>query len=890
MKNAARIVLFVVCILWLVIARSVPAHAEVISIGILPVQDESDTQVPPELLVKIGQLFKQNLTRASADILVRQISGLVEPSADIAQLAALGRQQGVRYVVRSGLLGLYSDKAGRELHCDVGLYAELIATADGTITGLRANGAGSEDDPARDDIRRWEAYDFAGSGFAQTALGQALGSAVDQLAQQVRQTVAAAGQAAPESGVAESHGQPPDSEEVTQEYETDQELQQLIAQADSLVAGGAASGADISALQQLLEALRTALDSKVSLLTEGRDTSAADQEIARLKNELQNAMAGSTQEAIAAPPGGESSPPGGELQAGIATINTLLSEALNSLLKIQEIRTALQSFSQDQAAAVPDAGGEYVPQEEPTSEVSGVVFDESGNPVEGATVTDPQSGASATTDSSGSYLIPHIPSRRFATMKVFKAGRQLSSGMLQLQPGRPAFADWRIGTGGTAMQAAGIRILPATLIVSARTGAQAARAGTIKGVVRDAQGRPVSRALVLVRGVGVTRTDSLGRYAFVNVPSGEYQLMIRKGGATVQTERVRVAARKVVESKTLYAGRTTTAPASGRLSGLAIGSGAALAGTVRSTSRQPLAGAKVTAVSAGGAMSVYTDGTGSYLFKGVKQGNYRLLANKAGFREAAWSVPVRGASREVHDFMLEKSSAEIQKVLSVRPLTTPGGARSSGAATRERPPLGAKGHLVGAVRDRASGKPIDSVAIRVFGQRTVRTDRQGSYQISDLPPGTYRITVSHRDYQAADKTVTVRANLTTKEVFVLEGRELGGIRTAPPPLLLRPAAQHGLVRGRIVDSKTGRPVAQATVTLLSKKTQSDASGDYSFGTVPAGSYTMTIEKSNYLQVRRRITVDAGKTTTADVRLAPTLGVQPRTRTIPSLIPIRPDAH
>jgi uncharacterized membrane protein len=99
------------------------------------------------------------------------------------------------------------------------------------------------------------------------------------------------------------------------------------------------------------------------------------------------------------------------------------------------------------------------------------------------------------------------------------------------------------------------------------------------------------------------------------------------------------------------------------------------------------------------------------------------------------------------------------------------------------------------------------------------------------------------------------------------------IKTTTTPLLLQPAAGYGQVRGRITDSKTGKPVAQATVTLGSQKTHSGSSGDYSFAHIPAGSHSMTFEKTNYQDGRRRITVQAGKTSTADIRLVPKLNLQ-----------------
>lgn len=786
MKNAANIFCLTFSIICLAASGSFPARAEVISIGMLPVQDESGAQIPQKLLIKVAQDLKQKMTLAYQDVLVRPVRGVSDPSTlHVEQLSALGRKQGVRYLLRSGILDLKNDRA---LTCDIGLYAELITVDSGALASLRANGSGSDPNPRMEDARNWEAYNFKSSAFAQSALGQALNSAIEQLAQQVHQAVFPSGQ--PISETVQTQTQPPPAVTgpATVPYEADQELQQLVAQAESLVASGAASGKDISSLQQSLECLRNALNNKVSLMTQGQDTGSVDQEIAQRKAELQNIIAASTQEAVNQPSQSQPQEISSDLKSGISKVNELLGEALNCILKIQEIRTALQNSQSQSILPSSDSGQVYAPVVEPTSDVSGVVTDSSGNPVEGATVSDPQSGASATTDSAGSYVIPLVPSGRFATMKLFKGGKVLSSGKIQLQPGLMAFADWQVGAGGTAAKAPGIKILASNVIIPPRTGAQAAKSGTIEGVVRDSKGSPVARALVIVKGLGAARTDSQGRYMFVNVPQGDYQVMIRKGVSTVQTQQVKVAARKVVESKTVFKGKAIASPILGKQAVLTGGAGATLKGRIIAKNRQPLPGAKVTAVYSGGAISVFADLKGNYEFRNLKQGTYRLLANKAGYLEASSNVSLKGTQSEMRDFTLEKASPEIQKVMSTRPAATP-------------------------IRTRT------------------------------VPPAT-----------TGSVTMTPKVQIS------------------------------GIVRGRVTDSKTGKPLSHAKVTLLNNEAQTGVNGDFSFQNIPAGNHTLAVEKSNYHDARRRITVHGGKTAIADVRMAPKTGTQLQKKLFPSLSP------
>jgi protocatechuate 3,4-dioxygenase beta subunit/TolB-like protein len=863
-------------------AVSVPDQAPVVSLGILPFQDESGLQVPAELLNKLAQDIARKLNLSYQDVLARVLAGVSETAGlGAEQMAALGKQQGVRFILRGGILALDSEKIDKELKCRVGLYAELITCENGTSVSLRANGDGAEENAAIDDARHWEGYDFGSNVFAATALGRALSAAVDQIIPQVHEAALSPGQEAPEAVPADQPALEPAAQQAAISYEADQELQQLIAQAESLVAGGAASGMDITPLRQTLEALQSALNEKISLMEQGQDTAAADQEIARRKAELQTVVDAFTQAAAAEPLPSEPQPVVGEKKNLVDKVNGLLDGALSAVLKIQEIKAALQGAQQEeQASAEPPISEEpAAPMEEPATDVSGVVVDESGDPVEDAVVTDPETGAEGTTDGSGSYFIPRIPGGRFAELQVTKDGRQLAAGKVHLLAGRPAFADWRTRSGGGGSALSSLKILPSNVILSQKAGARTAELGTITGVARDEQGRPVGRALVMIKGVGVARTDSQGRYSFVNVPQGSYPLMVQRGGSTVQTFQVKVVAKKSVENKILVPSMTAARPAVIPVAP-AKGSGTLLKGTVISEEKRALGGAKVTAVvSGGGGLSVLTGGNGIYEFKDLKPGSYRLLAKKAGFQEASQPVVLQAGRGEVRNFSLKKSSAQIQKAISS---TTPrltaqpaGTTAGKTAGTTARTTAGkvagtapAAGFLQGQVLDAGNRKPVANASVQAAGRPAARTDSRGIYRLNDLPPGSHRVVAGHKDFQQAEKTVTIRAGGTSQEDFFLKRKETPKLEAAPRVSAPKVTVTFGQVRGRVTDAKTGKPVAQAAITLSNRTVQSNAAGDYSFANVAAGSHTLIFKKSGYQDGSGRVTVAAGKTSTANVRLTP----------------------
>lgn len=54
--------------------------------------------------------------------------------------------------------------------------------------------------------------------------------------------------------------------------------------------------------------------------------------------------------------------------------------------------------------------------------------------------------------------------------------------------------------------------------------------GKVEGIVRNAQGVPISAALVKVEGLGSTKTDPQGRFILDKLPFGNYKLIIRSLG------------------------------------------------------------------------------------------------------------------------------------------------------------------------------------------------------------------------------------------------------------------------------------------------------------------------------------------------------------------------
>jgi hypothetical protein len=123
-----------------------PSQGQIVSVAIVPFHDESAAAAPGDLLDKVGQILRQKLALSYKDVLPRLVSGeAVEDPASIpvGDLAAIGKQQGAKFVVRGGILAVIWEKAGRDLTCGLQLFADIVDAESQAVSALRAEGEGA---------------------------------------------------------------------------------------------------------------------------------------------------------------------------------------------------------------------------------------------------------------------------------------------------------------------------------------------------------------------------------------------------------------------------------------------------------------------------------------------------------------------------------------------------------------------------------------------------------------------------------------------------------------------------------------------------------------------------------------------------------------------------
>ncbi len=876
-------------------------QGQTITVGVLEFQDESGAAEHVSPAPEIARKLAQKLNATHKDLLARQSMKAANVSSiqamSVEQLAALGKQQGVQFIVRGGLLASgEGDSTGETV---VQLYADIVSVETLSMKSVRARGDSAQKD---------QAWSSAIEQLAESIHG-ALVSPAPPTLPTAESTAAASSQ-----NTSSEINQPDDSTNV--DAAQDEELQQLIAQAESLAGDGSSvSGERLTFLGKALESLKAALEAKATLLEEGKEATSADQEIARQKELLQNslsALAESEMSGAGDASGDQAGPdvqPSGEKKSLLARIDGYAGETLSILQKIQEMRTAFRGVtgsSEQNETSGPESTEESeisteeapLSTEESTEEISGVVT-EMGEPVAGVTVTEPESGATTETDSDGSYALEGVPAGRLAKLVVTKKGKEMATGRIEVARGRKAVADFELKEQTQGATRSGLRILPATVRFH-RTKTTGENPGVLKGVVKDAQGRPVRLALVRV-GRTMARTDSQGRYAFLNVPPGAHKIMVQRSGSKPKTEMVQVSARKGTESRIQLAPDDKIANPRPRHTLLVRGKGNVLRGLVMDSQKRPLAGAKVTVVQQNSAVSALAGPRGNYLLRDLRPGTYRVLVSKAGYTSTAQAVTLQAGEMPPRDFQLRKTdSPYIERALARRRTNQNRTGGASGLRTDQRinredqprakvvsanqPPFRVEarvGRLRGRVSDSRTGRPVSGATISILGRRRAQTDDEGNYRVIDAPSGSIQITVKRAGFAEQERSVRVVAGNSTQENFALiaeNPRHDPGAARRPqfPAERIEPRRvstertdiRKGQLSGRILHASTGRPVPGAIVSLGRQTVTSDRNGVYAFEDLAPGDYRVVARKPTFVDGLASLVVRPGETTTTNLRLMP----------------------
>jgi len=345
--------------------------------------------------------------------------------------------------------------------------------------------------------------------------------------------------------------------------------------------------------------------------------------------------------------------------------------------------------------------------------------------------------------------------------------------------------------------------------------------GEVRGSVRDAQGRPIARANVMMHdGIHwlTTPADDDGSFHFSAVAAGEYRLTAQRGWGSrmkapgtsdddVQGEKVTVQEGAVEEV------RLVVASSDGRITGVvrdADGGPLADAFIERTRESDSVVQASGQAMRSGRWGSfwetpVLTDPDGRFVLEDLEEGKHTIRAHRRGGGEA----------------ILEHVALGSDVVLTIAET-----GRMSGTVTLVGGEAPEEFTLT--ARDEATGFERSDHFFRTAG----------AWSLAELPAGSYKVRVS-----AGAGSAEVVAAMTA-------GQDTGGVRVELAPKVT--------VRGKVVDLE-GKPVPGMRVAIApeggnifimgdgddEKLNVTDAAGRYEVDRAPTGKVRVTVMPRNW---------------------------------------------
>ena len=166
-------------------------------------------------------------------------------------------------------------------------------------------------------------------------------------------------------------------------------------------------------------------------------------------------------------------------------------------------------------------------------------------------------------------------------------------------------------------------------------------------------------------------------------------------------------------------------------------------------------------------------------------------------------------------------------------------------------PTPAPAMIGGQVLDSQTLRPIAGATVAVSpGGNSALTDSNGNFTIG-VNAGSYTVTAGAPTYNKASQSVTVAFGQKATIGFRLVS-----------------VAAYGSLVGTVTNSQSQDPIAGATVTLssLGMIRVTDTNGNFSYGLVLNGTYTLTVSATGYVTQRRLVTVKPGQTTSVQIAL------------------------
>lgn len=475
--------------------------------------------------------------------------------------------------------------------------------------------------------------------------------------------------------------------------------------------------------------------------------------------------------------------------------------ALSTETEGRRVRAAAPGYLPAAAGipGAPAAGPVLALSPRPTGErtASGVVLDEGGLPVEGATIylISSENSTAEPLPKEGSVI-----SARSDPQGRFKS--QLSHGSWDLRASAP---------GLIATVVRGIVVGPGHAPVDLGT-VVLRRGAVLDGQVVDSQGKPIAGCqvrtlpaggMVLARFLAAGAEDESaetlsgadGGFTLTGLPEGQPVTVVvsAEGYISATLQGVQVPAERPLR--------------------VTLSSGSRISGRVVDESGAPVTRAQVLAVPeepGGGGAAEHLDEDGGFVIENLSPGHVTLAVAAPGFQPAQRKGIEVPAGKDVSGLeVVVRKGATIEGRV-----TTADGRPVAGTHLRVMPAADPGGPLLAAL-----GLP-EAVA-----------DGDGAYQLEGVPEGTRSIVAEERDHPKVVQTLAVQPGSNHLDFQLADGRE---------------------VSGRVIDPQ-GQPVPGAEVSLSSRSSAWYATtgpdGGFRMTAIPDGAYRLLAKKDGWAPAR-----------------------------------------
>ena len=317
----------------------------------------------------------------------------------------------------------------------------------------------------------------------------------------------------------------------------------------------------------------------------------------------------------------------------------------------------------------------------------------------------------------------------------------------------------------------------------------------VAGTVKDSNSIEVSGAAILLTDrndhskIYIGATDKDGKYVVAGVPNGSYEITVKKDGATIGTGNVTVNESDVNGGSTDIT--TGTVPP--------VINYYKVAGTVKDSNSIEVSGAAILLTDRNDHSKIYigaTDKDGKYVVAGVPNGSYEITVKKDGATIGTGNVTVNESD-------VNGGSTDI--------------------TTGTVPPVIKNYSVVGSVKD-SNSRAVSGAAILLTDTKdhskiyTGVTDQNGKYIITEVPDGSYEITVKK------DGATIGTGNVTVNESDVDGGSTdittVSSVIPVPVPSQTQDN-QKDKTEEVTVDVKVGNTEDNASLTTLQRVTSED---------------------------------------------------------------------